>query len=158
MIDLGEIEQATRDASPSSSELSEELQGPSIPVTDVQTPVTPQRTGEHTNIQKTYRLTPTALKTIQELSRCLSASLEFEINNSSVIRSILWVVHNAISQIHEEVDEQIITMTRPSTAIGNEHLRDELETRIASIILNGISRMAQTNRPVPTRWGESDPD
>jgi len=103
------------------------------------------RTGEHTDIQKMYRLTPTAQKTIQRLSMSMGANLGFDVNNSAVIRSVLRVMHDALSEIEQAVDEKLTPRKQPSTAIGNEHARDELEQEIADAILSGILRYAEAN-------------
>ena len=154
MIDIGEVEQATRDASPPSSELTEEPQGSPISTVNVQTPVAPQRTGEHTNIQKTYRLTSTAHSTVQDLSMILSKQIGFDINNSVIIRSILRVIHTAGPEIRKATEEQLSTRQQPATAIGNEHIRDQLESDIADAIFSGILRyLANDQRSIPTQQG-----
>ena len=145
MIDESLIEQATQEAEtpPPVAETA-----PSLTVTPA--PSVPgarpgERTGEHTDISKMYRLTPTAVRTTRELSRCLSRNLGFEINNSAVIRSILRVLHQAEADIHRLADEQLKPHQQPSTAIGNEHERDALESKIARIIMAGIRACAATN-------------
>ena len=103
-------------------------------------PPAPQRTGEHSDIQKMYRLTPTALNTVQELSRAAGTSLGFEVNNSAVIRSILRCIHQALPDIQDAISEQLAPCRQPSTAIGNEHARDAIESNIASAIRSGITK------------------
>ena len=101
-----------------------------------------QRTGEHSDIQKMYRLTPTATRTVQQLSMALGNQLGFDVNNSVVVRSVLRVVHQALPEIEASVAEQITPRKQPSTAIGNEHVRDALEQEIADAIRVGIQRHA----------------
>ncbi|MEM9345775.1 MAG: hypothetical protein AAGB26_04065 [Planctomycetota bacterium] len=103
---------------------------------------TPQRTGEHTNIQKMYRLTPTALQTLRELSSVIGINLGFDVNNSMAIRSILRIIHDSAPTIEVLAKERLTPRRQPSTAIGNEHIRDELESEIAEVILAGILRNA----------------
>ncbi len=105
----------------------------------------PQRTGEHSDIQKMYRLTPTATRTVQQLSMVLGGSLGFDVNNSVVVRSVLRVVHQALTEIEASVTERVTPRKQPSTAIGNEHLRDALEQEIADAIRAGIQRYAVDN-------------
>ena len=93
-----------------------------------------------------YRLTPTALRTVQELSNCLSNNLGFEINNSAVIRSILRAVHQAKTEIHRLANKRLQPRRQPSTAIGNEHARDALESELARVIMDGIRQYAENNK------------
>ena len=103
---------------------------------------TPQRTGEHTNIQKMYRLTPTAHQTLRELSSVIGINLGFDVNNSVAIRSFLRIIHDSVSAIEIVATERLTPRRQPSTAIGNEHIRDELESEIADVILAGILQNA----------------
>lgn len=97
-----------------------------------------ERTGEHSDIQKMYRLTPTAHRTIQQLSMRLGTSLGFDMNNSVVVRSVLRVVHDALAEIDASIEQGLTPRKQPSTAIGNEHARDALEQEIADAIREGI--------------------
>lgn len=153
MIDGGLIEQATTAAPPPpppESSSSAETHPKSI-----QSTVPPvhaahgtgegiQRTGEHSDIQKMYRLTPTAHRAVQQLSAALSTSLGFDVNNSVVIRSVLRVIHDASADINRAIEQGLSPRKQPSTAIGNEHARDALEAEIAEAIVQGILGYATT--------------
>lgn len=102
------------------------------------------RTGEHTDIQKMYRLTPTAHRTVQQLSMSLGTQLGFDVNNSVVIRSVLRAVHDAFAEVEQVIEKQVTPRKQPSTAFGNEHARDALEQEIADAIQLGIQRHAAT--------------
>ena len=147
MIDFDEIEQAT-DAvavpNPASPE-GQQAHSHSMPPISEPATNTPQRTGEHTDIQKMYRLTPTAHRALQKLSLILGENLGFDINNSAVLRSILRIIHDATPTIRQIADERLTVRRQPSTAIGNEHIRDDLESEIAAIILDGIRTCAESN-------------
>lgn len=153
MIDESLIEQATQEAEAFSSTI-EVAQAPAITSKPhiqqvgqgaAQLSSVVERTGEHTDISKMYRLTPTAAGTVQGLSRCLSSHLGYEINNSSAIRSVLRVVHEAQADIQRLASDRLRPRRQPSTAIGNEHLRDALESELAAIILAGIRACAENN-------------
>ncbi|MEM6260611.1 MAG: hypothetical protein AAGI37_20360 [Planctomycetota bacterium] len=134
------VHEASQEVPPASMPSSRST---SVPVQDV-TAVKHSggRTGEHSDIQKMYRLTPRAARTLLELSRCLGGNLGFEVSNSVIIRSILEVIRQAKPEIHQLVDEQIKPRRKPSTAIGSEHLRDALEAELAGVILDGIQQYA----------------
>ena len=154
MIDESLIQQATQEAQVSSA-TAEVVPAPNIPAAPLipeagqgaaQRPGVIERTGEHTDINKMYRLTPTAAATVQGLGRCLSSSLSFEINNSAVIRSILRAVHLAEAEVHGLANERLKPRQHHATAIGNEHARDALESEIAELIVEGIHQYARGDR------------
>ena len=83
MIEFDEIEKATEEG-PVHLLNESKLEEPSaVHPTIGSTVSTPQRTGEHTNIQKMYRLTPTAHQILRELTSVISSNVGFEVNNST---------------------------------------------------------------------------
>lgn len=137
MIDGDLIDQATRaGAVPAPQKDRPEEPNPVPP--NPEPVATPQRTGEHTDIQKMYRLTPTAHRTVQQLSMRLGETLGFDVNNSVVIRSVLRVMHDASAEIAQAVEEGLGPRKQPSTALGNEHARDAIEQEIAEVLIRGI--------------------
>jgi len=96
------------------------------------------RTGEAADIQKMYRLTPSAYQTLRRLSMILSDELGFDVAHSAVMRAILRAITTSIEEIEMAADSRIQSRPQPSTAKGNEHLRDAIETEIAAVILKGL--------------------
>lgn len=152
MIDGGLVEQATQETAkpvPTAAEMVAPDMVPMLVIPGAGT--VPQRTGERSDIQKMYRLTPAALRTVQELSMNLSSNLGFEIKNSAVIRSILRVIHQALPDICQLTDDGLTPHRQPSTAIGNEHTRDAIESEVAHVITRGILRHASETMQIKSR-------
>lgn len=98
-----------------------------------------RRTGEHTNIQKMYRLTPSAHGTLDRLAQVLSKPLGFRVANSMGVRAVLQAVAPALDHIEDSASRRIEPSSRPSTWAGNEHTREALEAQLAEVIVRGIS-------------------
>ncbi|MEO0966340.1 MAG: hypothetical protein AAFY08_14620 [Planctomycetota bacterium] len=102
-----------------------------------------RRTGEHTNIQKMYRLTPSTHGTLDRLAQVLSEPLGFRVANSVAIRAILQAIGPALDYIEGNARRQIKPSSRPSTWAGNEHTREALEAQLAEVIAQGIADSMQ---------------
>ena len=132
------IERATRSGAP---QKDDGPQAQPVKTQDTVKPpseVDPSRTGEHTDIQKMYRLTPSAYSTLRQLSRAFSDNLGFDVANSAVMRAMLIAMNDAVLQIERIACERLQSRRQLSTAIGNEHARDQLEAELAEIIRSGM--------------------
>lgn len=131
------IEQATGSFHPDQNPTSVEV-GVDTPVESPSAPISnePQRTGEATNVQKLFRLTPSAYDTIQQLRQIFGDRLGYVPASSVVTRSILIAAGRALPDIEAAVQQAIPhgTGTAPPTAIGNEHARDRIEQQMADAI------------------------
>lgn len=140
MLDSNLIEQATA-SEPSStvpSDNPQTLDPEPLPEQQQQAVAAPIRTGEPADIQKMYRLTPTAYQALQQLRRAFSSQLGFDVAHSVVMRSVLYAVEKALPQIGRLSESRLQATAQPSTAIGNEHARDLLEEQLADIIAQGF--------------------
>lgn len=97
-------------------------------------PVQQERTGEHTNIQKMFRLTPSAYRALKELASIFSEVYGFEVTNSAMVRVLLRMAQSALPDVERYAQEHLAQRSRPSTAIGCEQARDDLEAEIADAI------------------------
>jgi hypothetical protein len=139
MLDTGLIDQATTPATsapqviqPSQRDTAEQ------PSAGHQQPLAVARTGEPADIQRMYRLTPTAYKSLQQLRLVFSSHLGFDVAHSVVMRSILYAIERALPQIEQASAEQLLPCAQPSTAIGNELARDALEHQLTEAIVRSF--------------------
>lgn len=142
MIASEVVEQATQMVQVKADAPAQETTVPPVvplPVVEnVHPPAPTPRTGEHTDIQKMYRLTPSAYRTLQQLRLIFSGRLGFDVPNSAAMRSILYAVEQALPDIGRVAAEQVRPCTQPSTAIGNEQVRDSLEKQLAEAVVRGF--------------------
>ncbi|MEM7682953.1 MAG: hypothetical protein AAF288_13450 [Planctomycetota bacterium] len=101
-------------------------------------PSTPARTGEPADIQKQFRLTPSAYATLREMGDAFSNAIGFEVSNSSLFRVLLTAIKPSLPALKQCCEDHLTPVSQPSTAIGCEHLRDEIEVALAHTLLRAL--------------------